>query len=222
MKGCRSERVQERKGAVVLLEPGTASSVHDLNIQSPPKMPTHSECSREVPSPSPCIYTSRLAAALRPPPDFSLFSKSSLVTTLGCPFAHVNLAFRPLTLGQILLSGCRLHPQKRPFPPNTTYFTHPEPHLHSPRHQTVTESHSGDFIIELGVACLSCLTPTALDGDPRGGRNLPLKSHLSWFSFSAPTQQRQAGEALLDPKPSPLEPELQGAKSPTARTQEMA
>lgn len=54
MKGCRSKRVRERKGAVVLLEPGTASSVHDLNIQSPPKMPTHSECSREV-----CLFLGR-------------------------------------------------------------------------------------------------------------------------------------------------------------------
>lgn len=129
----------------------------------------------------------------------SISSKSSSVTTLGYPFAHVNRVFRPLTLGQISPSGSLLYPQKRPFPPRITYFTHPEPRLHFPRHQTVTESHSEDFIIEFGVAFLSCLTPTALDGDPPGGRNLPLKSHLSWFSFSAPTQLRQAGEALLDP-----------------------
>lgn len=142
------------------------------------------------------------------------------MTTLGYPFAHVNRVFRPLTLGQISPSGSLLYPQKRPFPPRITYFTHPEPRLHFPRHQTVTESHSEDFIIEFGVACLSCLTPHRSGWRPPRWQKPSLKVPpllvLLLCPYPAATSRRSTTRS---PKPSPLEPELQGAKSRTARTQ---
>lgn len=43
-------------------------------------------------------------------------------------------------------------------------------------------------------------------------------SHLSYSTISAPSQLLQAGRALLGPKPSPLQRELQGVKSRLAKT----
>lgn len=47
---------------MVLLKPGKASLVHDLTIQSPPKMPTHSDYSGEV-----CLFLGREIAPPQEP-----------------------------------------------------------------------------------------------------------------------------------------------------------